>query len=518
MALYNRGSARRSLIDTVAFRATSQLATVLGYVILVRGMSREDFGVFNLLYAFIPVFSMAASFGLEQVLRRYQPEYLHAGNTAAAAWLVRLVARGRFGLNIVLLVLVLAGWDYVAPLFKLTPYRGVFAIFALLTLLHFQVAILQMAMASRMMHRYSVGATAALSIAKLLIYGALYWRGELTLIHAIVADTVAFGIVYTGLHLAYRRQALAEAAGPYRPEPGERKRLMRYGLFNSFNDAGVLLMSSTMDNFFIAAVIDIASVGVFSFYTRLNQMAQNLLPQRLFDNVVQPLFFATPREQAGGRIPEYFTFLLNMNLLLQWPVLAFSLAYHAEIVTVVFGGKFVEYSWLLPMIVGFATINVFADPVSIVAQYEEKAGVILLSKIFSLYNIVAMFVLVPMIGILGAVLASGSAMLMKNAFIWWQVRGVARWLNAGYALCIGVGLWGGAALLGIGIKAWLPLPAPVQLLIGVALTGAAMLLHLRLPSICESDRRLLTALLKGREASLLRRLGLTPRVPLAPQP
>ena len=38
-------------------------------------MSEQDFGIFNLLYAFIPVVSTLASLGLEQVLRRFQPEY-----------------------------------------------------------------------------------------------------------------------------------------------------------------------------------------------------------------------------------------------------------------------------------------------------------------------------------------------------------------------------------------------------------------------------------------------------------
>ena len=74
MAVYTRGRARRSLIDTVMFRALSQIATVAGYIVMVRGMAKEDFGVFNLLYAFIPVISTVASLGLEQTLRRYQPQ------------------------------------------------------------------------------------------------------------------------------------------------------------------------------------------------------------------------------------------------------------------------------------------------------------------------------------------------------------------------------------------------------------------------------------------------------------
>src|SRR5687767_12544689 len=117
MSLYSQGTARRSLIDTVAFRALSQLATVAGFAVMVRGMSEESFGVYNLLYSFIPVVSTVASLGLEQILRRYQPEYLRAGNKVAAAWLTRTIASARFGVNIVLLTALLAGWNHFAPLF-----------------------------------------------------------------------------------------------------------------------------------------------------------------------------------------------------------------------------------------------------------------------------------------------------------------------------------------------------------------------------------------------------------------
>src|SRR5262245_14023957 len=146
MAVYTRGRARRSLIDTMTFRALSQVATVLGYVVMVRGMAKVDFGVYNLLYAFIPVLSTVASLGLEQTLRRYQPEYLRAGNLPAANGLVRFIATTRFGMNVLILTALLLTWNYCAPLFKLQPYRMQFAIFGLLLLFHFQCRILQMSL------------------------------------------------------------------------------------------------------------------------------------------------------------------------------------------------------------------------------------------------------------------------------------------------------------------------------------------------------------------------------------
>lgn len=509
MSIYTNIRARRSVIDTVTLRAVSQASTLLGYVILVRAMRKEDFGVFNLLYSFIPVVSTLASFGLEQTLRRFQPEYLAAGNTAAATWLVRFVASARFGSNVMILALLLAAWNHLAPIFQMTPYRGAFLLFSLLILMHFQVQILQMTLASHMLHRYSVGAVVVLSIAKLIAYALLAALGSLTLERAILGDLSAYGLAYVFLRIVYRlRCRPAQPGEAYRPTPAERKRLFHYGLYNNFNDAGTLLLDVKLDNFFIAAFIDPVSVGIYAFYTRIIEMAGNLSPLRLFDNVIQPLFFATRQAEAESRIPQYFTLLLNLNFAPQWPILAFSLAYHAELVRVVFAGKFIAHSWLLPLIALFSMINSIAVPVTLVAQYEERVGVILLSKVTAAYNIAAMLVLVPLAGLYGAVLARGSAVALKNLFIWWHVRRTARWMNAGAFLASGTALWGGVALACIALKNAVSAPPVVHLACGVMLCAAALLVYLRTPALSRSDRDILGTLFHGREARTLERLGI----------
>ncbi len=510
MSLYTSGRARRSLIDTIAFRLVSQLATVLGYVVLVRGMSKEDFGVLNLLYAFIPVVSTVASLGLEQTLRRYQPEYLQAGDDAAANWLVRFIASARFGANVILLALILLAWNQVAPLFKLTAYRAEFAVLCLLILFHFQARVLEIALAGRMMQRLSVGSTALVAIIKLVTYTLLELRGALTLDRVLVADTLARGPL-----VAYRWYCGSEAtAETHTPVPAERRRLLRYGALNNFNDAGTLFLNSKTDNFFIAAILEPLSVGIYSFYTRLNEMVLGLLPARLFESVVQPMFFATPQNEADRRLPQYFSLLLNLNLMLQWPFLVLSAAYHAEIVQIVFGGKFVEYSWLLPLIFLFGTAIAVDKPVTLVAQYEEKAGVLLFSKIFGAFNIVALLALIPRWGVFGAAAASGSAQVLKYAYIWWRVRERARWVNMWPAILSSLIVWGGVLAACIAVKLLVTDNPLTNLIVGTGLAAVGAAIHVRGPALSTSDRAILSSVLTGREASLLRKLGLLAPVAL----
>lgn len=509
MALYTPDRARRSLFHTVSFRAIAQAATVLGYVVLVRGLSKREFGIFSLLYAFIPLISTVASLGLEQTLRRFQPEYLKAGQTAAAAWLVRVVARARLGMNAVVLAIILLAWGFAAPLFKLTPYRPEFALFSVLVLLHFQLNILQLTLASHMLHRFSVGSQSILSSCKLLSYIALFALHAMTLRNVILADIFAYALAYACMKAAQIRYCGLPLGTPaFRPTAPERRRLFRYAFYNNFNDAGTLILSSQSDNFFIAAFLDPLAVGAYSFYVRLNEMASQLLPTRLFDNVIQPMFFAIPQDKADARIPRDFSLLLNANLLVHWPILAFALAYHAQIVVVVFGGKFIEYSWLLPLIAGFGMINVIANPVSLVAEYEERPGIILLSKVFAIYNVVALLALLPLAGLYGAAFASGSAQMLKNFFIWWHVRRRAVWNNARGALLSGALLWSAAVGICCLLKTILDVPAFVQLILGAGICGATALIYLRTPAISSTDRSLLASVLGGREAGILRRLGL----------
>jgi hypothetical protein len=131
-----------------------------------------------------------------------------------------------------------------------------------------------------------------------------------------------------------------------------------------------------------------------------------------------------------------------------------------------------------------------------------------LSKVFAIYNVVALLALLPLAGLYGAAFASGSAQALKNVFIWWHVRRRAIWNNMRGALLSGMLLWGPAVALCCLINAVLNVSALVQLIIGVAICGSAALLYLRTPAISSIDRSLMASVLGGREAGILRRLGL----------
>lgn len=509
MRLYSREKARRSLLNIIGYRAISQVATTVGYIVLVRALPVQSFATYSLLYAIIPVISTAASLGLEQTLRRFQPEYLRAGDAPAAARLLQIVMIARLLSNVVVLAVLLATWNVVAPIFGLGPYRADFALFCVLILLFFQGRILEFALASHMLHRFGVGSTVLVAVTRLIAYASLAVLHALTLRSAILVDTLAYGLAYLFMRTAYRYAAeRGSTRAAARLPAAERSRLLRYALYNNFNDAGSILLYVQTDNFFIAALLNPVAVGAYAFYTRINAMVSNLTPMRLFETVVQPLFFATRPEQAAERIPRYFTLLLNCSLVAQLPILAFATVYHAEIVRLLLGGKFLDLSWLMPVIIAFGTTsNVIAIPVTNVAQYQERASLILKSQLFGIYQIACMLLLVPLLGLLGAAIATGTYHLFRNLFVWWQVRHEARWLNFSAVVTYAALVWGGAIFVCIELKRAIAPPPLVAMACGVAVCAFAALIYVRTPALSRSDRELLAQVFHGREARLLHRLG-----------
>ncbi len=508
MRLYSREKARRSLLNTIGYRAVSQLATIAGYIVLVRALPERAFGIFSLLYSFIPVISTVASLGLELTLKRFQPEYLRSGETQAAAWLLRVVTLMRLASNALVLCLILVAWNLIAPLFQLGGYRTDFILFAPLVLLYFQGRILEFALGSHMLHRYAVGSTALLAVTKLIAYIILVAMHALTLRSAILCDTMAYGLAYLFMHGAYRARADSPTVVGYRPPAVERKRVWRYALFNNFNDVGSILLYAQTDNFFVAALLNPVAVGAYAFYTRINAMASNLTPIRLFENVVQPLFFAIAPEQARERVPRYFTLLLNCGLAVQLPIVAYATVYHQEIVGLLLGGKFLDVSWLMPVVLAFGTTsNVVAIPVTSVAQYQEKASLILLSQIFGIYQICCMLLLVPTLGLLGAAVATGTYHLFRNLFVWWNMRREARWLNFRAVVSYAILVWGGAILGCFVLKRVMHAPPLIAMGSGALVCALATLLYIRSPALSSSDRELLGQLFHGRERRMLQKLG-----------
>lgn len=505
--VYSKQRARRAVFHTLLLRPPGQIASFVGYVLLVRLLSEAEFGVYNLFYALLPLLAAVASFGLEHTLRRYQPEYLKRGENRVADRLVRRIGLIRLGSNAVVLALLFVTWPSVAPLFDIEGYRSVFVIFAGLALAHFQCSILTIALSSHLLQQHSLGMQALFSITKAALYAVAGYVWGIDLVTVFLIDLGAYLLLYAGLKYLYTTRADRRSGTADKLPPEDRRRLFKYGIFYNFNDAGTLPLRTRTDNFFIAAYLDPVAVGAYSFCTQLSQTIYRATPLKLLESVVRPLFFSLNYKKNVERVHVYFSLLTTFGFVLMVPIFLFVACWHRELVEVVFAGKFLEYAPLLALVFFFAAANSIDIPVTLVAQLKEKAHIILASRIFSLYNIAALLVLIPRMGIAGAMLASGSAQLMKHLFIWWFVRDLAVWRGAWRFIGRTLVAWVPFVALSLAARELLPLQPAVLLTIGVLLWGIAFALYMRYFALTSEQRELLATLFPGKETRFLRAFG-----------
>lgn len=504
--LYTRKSARSAAFHALLLRVPAQFATLLSYVVLVRVLPEAEFGIYSLFYAMLPVVGTLLSFGMEDTLMRYQPEYLRKGENRLADRLTRRVGQLRLVTTVLFVVVVLAFWNQLAPLFKVADYREHFLLFAAVVVSHFQCQLLSISLSAHLLQKYTVGLTAVFSIVKVAGYAAAFYLWQLDLAVAIAVDLGAYAVLFVSLKYAYSFKAVHDKGTETHFSRTEAKRVARYAAFYSFNDAGTLTLDSRKDSFFLAAFLDATSVGANAFANRFNDMVGRVAPTQLLESVIQPLFVSIDYKNHPERVERYFSLLMTLTLLARLPLFAFTAVYHREIVLVLFDGRFLDYSYLLALVALLSFGHVIATPISLVAQLQEKAHVMLASKIFGVLGIVASLVLIPRIGVVGAVLATGIAILLKNLFIWWFVRGLAVWANAGRFATTSLLVWAAFAALAIPERGWLIDEPALMLVAGALLWGAFCLIHARV-ALSADERELVGNLFSGRERRLLRLLG-----------
>ncbi|WDP90549.1 MAG: oligosaccharide flippase family protein [Desulfobacter sp.] len=390
-------------------------------VLLVRALSEHDYGIYNLLYSLIALMGMVFSFGIANTLQRYMPEYYSRGEYEIAHRLYRVASFLRLVSNITALAIFLLLWDFAAPILDVAAYKNYFLLFCFIIILHLQRSILETCLNSYFLQKYSQGFSLLFVLIKGVGYGNAIWFSW-NLWHILVVDLLAYIIIFILLEIVYWLKVQKAGGDHEKIPPHERKRITRYALFYNFNDAGAGLLDSNFDNFIIAMYLNPIAVGAYSFCYRITRMADRFLPINYLLQVIQPSFFSGNQESSKQQITQNYQLLLKLTYLFQVPLFCFFLLYSQEMIIVFFSGKFLDYYLILVAVSIISLLNAFQTPLGLTAQLKEKAEIILYSKVFAVYNIFADIVLIHFFGIWGAVIATGSATLAKNLFIWFFVR------------------------------------------------------------------------------------------------
>lgn len=477
---------------TVVFKVLSQATSLVVAVLLVRALSEHDYGIYHLLYSVIGLLGMVASFGLANTLQRYIPEYYSKGEFRIANNLYRIASIIRLFSNVFILGLGLIFWDLIAPYLKVVAYKQYFMLFTLIILLHMQRGLLEICFDSYFLQKYSQGFSLVFVLIKAVGY-TLVVLMKMNLWHILIIDLLASAIIFSVLQFFYYKKIPIIEGHLKGINSGEKKRLIRYAAYYNFNDTGAGLLDANFDNFIIVMYLNPVAVGAYAFCNTITRMIGRLIPVNYLLSVIRPAFFSVGSESDSGQVNQFYQLLVKINYLFNIPIFFFIAIFGEEFIKIFFGGKFLEYRHVLTVVYFFTMINAFQMPLGLVAQLKEKADIILYSKIFAVYNLIADILLIMYFGIWGAVFATGTAVLGKNIFIWFFVRKEASFKGMGRYFSTSILFWMSVSSIVLVVKQ-LVSDHTALFIIGFVIFGVSFGLQFRLSLFNSYERQKLLGL------------------------
>jgi O-antigen/teichoic acid export membrane protein len=488
---------------TLLFKTLGQIFSVTATILLVKALSENDYGIYNLLYSVIGLIGTIASLGLHDTLQRFIPEYYQKGKFSIANTLFQFSSALRLVADIAVLGFLLLFWQEIAPILKLTAYKQYFMFFTLVAVLHQQRSMLEICLSSYFLHKSTKALNVLFPIFKVVGYGYIIFA-EKNLWWAILIDLLAHIMIYLLLRILYHRKVPISGGDSNRLPREEKKRLTRYAFFYNFNNTGTGLLNADFDNFIIVMMLNPVAVGAYSFYSLLSINITAFLPLRYFKGVIIPAFFAlVTSSKTTDSTTQIFQWLVKMNLIFAVPCFFFLLLFTDDLVFLLFDNKFIEFSSILSMMFFFSILN--SVPVGTVAQLKEKADIVLYSKIFAVYNLIAGIILIKFFGIWGVAFATGTAILAKNCFVWYFVRKEAN-LNGMGAFFLKIILFWVTISFGIhNINQIIPTHAFYQLFLGTLIFTITFFIQFRCNYFKDFEKKVM-ADLSGNNLTLLKLL------------
>jgi len=116
-------AARRAATFTILFQGLSKIAGFVVVILIVRILSEEAYGAYNIYYAIIGFIGTVFSLGISNALARFLPEYHNNYRDHLAHSLYRYGSLARFFSNLLVLIILWVFWIRISEFFTTRPIQ-----------------------------------------------------------------------------------------------------------------------------------------------------------------------------------------------------------------------------------------------------------------------------------------------------------------------------------------------------------------------------------------------------------
>ena len=414
---------RKNSMYILIGKMVTPIVTFLMTAYIVRKLSVDAYGVYNILFATMGYIGLFSSMGIPHIYRRYLPEF---NERQEYAHLRTLVAKGvflRLALTVVFIALIFVLWDPASRLFKLEGEIRYFRLFTPVIIFFLGSQLLGVVLVSLFMHKYFVISMIIHTLVRAGVLMLLIGSGW-GLKGLLIGESVAYLLLF-GLQGYFYIHKFSRLHPNHRTASFPFKRLFRFGGFSYFDEMGQQILDFSTDFFVISAFLGSHLVGLYAFATHVVDLFARWLPHRLLMDVIGPSFITRHvREESPEELNKMFNLLTKFIAFFNYPLVGGLLVFGDKIIVYVFDPKYLDALHVLWIITAFLALKAFQYPLTLMVQAVERTEINFYSKIFSLYNLAGDILIVGILGIEGVAFVTCSAVLFKNLFIYFFTKNV----------------------------------------------------------------------------------------------
>jgi stage V sporulation protein B len=495
------GGRLRSMLGDSFYVAFGSYAT-LGFsllinLILVRKLSLANYGLYSVMLSAYAMGTLIFSLGALPIIQRYLPELIARGNRQGAIQLKRIAAGIHLVGSLMIAAICWGFQDQLATWLNAPEFPGLLPYFFLFLLLKFEASVYEEMLTAHRSQKFRNLSLAGFQAVKFALFWlALPQDGEIgtVMLYLVLSNALLLGMMMA------RAFGLDRELPAGTDEPLPWRRMIRYGLLRYTTTLTLVGFFADIDIWFITHYHDTEAAGLYGFATKNVHMLANLVPTHFLLVVLVPVYVREyTRRQDPQQLIRVFAFFNKVVTAFLAPTLVGSLLLAVPITGLIFDPKFLPSVPVFRVFFVGMFIFYFCNTSSFLLVVLERPEITLYSRIFVVYNIIMDIVLIPPYGIMGAAIATGSAMAMGYIFTYLMVKRVipiripwgATFRTFAYSGIMALAIW---PLLASGWISTVP-----RLLAAVGL-GAVVygLLAWRLPVFSHDERAHLNGALRRR--------------------
>lgn len=401
--------------------------TFLTSVYVIRYLSVENYGAYKLIFSLLTFSTYFTSFGLENTLGRFVPEYLSKGNYRNVNHLLLLTILIRIS-AIFLFIVILVSFKHSIfsflnfPSFLMT-WLGVICV--LIFLERTKGLFGEQFLASYLELYFAKINVIVISIIRFFLFlFVVYnnWGLEGLILSLLAVDMISFVYFlvlaakkYNYNKVRYSSKSLINL---------DYKRISRFSLFSFLAVSTFVFREIMIDNFVISYYLDVSMVGLYSFAAVLVGIPRQLNPISILRGVFNPLLVKRYYEANEDKnvLIFFYRFFNKLFFFISLPMFIGLGILGEEIITLIYGTRYLQTLSIIYILLISYSIGFLSYTYTSIINVLEKNELFFYSGIFSVYNLVMDIILVAKFGIIGAAIATGSATVLSYFYFYYFVR------------------------------------------------------------------------------------------------